>query len=178
MRPEISPVSPAAEPDLLTLARREHEARLTRYARRLLHDAARAGDAVQETFLALARQPAEPDLRPRLAPWLFAVCRRKALNQIRADARLESFDEHAPTLAADEANPAASLEATEDRQHLLALVGRLPVRQREVVRLRYQEGFSYQEIATITEHSVSHVGVLLHQALQALRRDWPGAANG
>ncbi|MCU0793609.1 MAG: sigma-70 family RNA polymerase sigma factor [Opitutaceae bacterium] len=166
------------ETDLLALARREHEARLTRYARRLLHDAARAGDAVQETFLALARQPAEPDLRPRLAAWLFTVCRRKALNQIRADARLEAFEHHAPGLAADEASPVASLEAKEDRQELLALVARLPERQREVVRLRYQEGFSYQEIAAITEHSVNHVGVLLHQALQALRRAWPTEGAG
>jgi RNA polymerase sigma-70 factor (ECF subfamily) len=51
-------------------------------------------------------------------------------------------------------------------------VTRLPERQREVLRLRYHEGLSYQEISDITGCSVSHVGVILHSALQALRRDW------
>ena len=171
----MNPVSAPPDPELLVLARERHEARLLRYARRLLHDGARARDAVQETFLTLARQPAEPDLRPRLAPWLFTVCRRKALNQIRAEARHTPLDDTHPMPSPD-ADPAAGLQQNEDRQNLLALVAALPALQREVVRLRYQEGFSYQEINAITEHTVGHVGVLLHTALQTLRREWRATA--
>lgn len=167
----MKPAPSTATADLLTHAREQHEARLLRYARRIVSDAARARDVVQDTFLSLARQPAEPDLRPRLAPWLFTVCRRKALNQIRAEARNTPLDEERPMPSPD-ADPAARLLQSEDREHLLGLVAGLPQIQREVVRLRYQEGFSYQEISDITEHTVGHVGVLLHTALQNLRRDW------
>lgn len=167
----MTPAPPPAEPDLLVLARTDHEARLLRYARRIVSDAARARDVVQETFLTLARQPPDPDLRPRLAPWLFTVCRRKALNQLRAEARHTPLDSAAPMPSADP-DPAARLLQSEDRRHLLGLVEHLPETQREVVRLRYQEGFSYQEISAITAHTVGHVGVLLHTALQTLRRDW------
>ena len=159
---------------LVILAQREHEGALRRYATRLLHDEARARDVVQETLLALGRSTdAELEtLRPRLAAWLFTVCRRKALNILRAEGRLSPLDS-APAALAPEADPAAALERADTRHHLLALVERLPERQREVVRLRYQEGFSYQEISDITSHTVSHVGVLLHTALQTLRRAWP-----
>ncbi len=167
----MNPSPPSASADLLTQAREQHETRLLRYARRIVSDAARASDVVQDTFLSLARQPSEPDLRPRLAPWLFTVCRRKALNQLRAEARNTPLDDAHPMPSPD-ADPAARLLQSEDRQHLLGLVAGLPEIQREVVRLRYQEGFSYQEISSITEHTVSHVGVLLHTALQTLRRDW------
>lgn len=165
--------APRTSPELVGEARREHEPRLTGYARRILHDLARARDVVQDTFLALARQPAEPDLRPRLAPWLFTVCRRKALSEIRRDARYASL-EHAPEPEDAEADPARALVRSEDHRRVLALVDGLPPAQREVVRLRFQEDFSYEEIATVTERSVGHVGVLLHQAMQTLRRDWRG----
>jgi RNA polymerase sigma-70 factor (ECF subfamily) len=165
----------ASEPAqaIVILAQREHEAALLRYASRLLHDPARARDVVQETLLALGRQPESTHeaLRPRLAAWLFTVCRRKALNLLRAEGRLSPL-EAAPPAIAPEADPAAALVRSEDHGQLITLVARLPERQREVVRLRYQEGFSYEEISDITEYSVSHVGVLLHQALQALRREW------
>lgn len=171
--------APSAPADaIVILAQREHAAALVRYATRLLHgDEPRARDVVQETLLALGRQPeAElPALRSRLAAWLFTVCRRKALNVLRAEGRLSPLDE-APPAAAPEADPATALMRSEDHGQLLALVARLPERQREVVRLRYQEGFSYQEISDITEHTVSHVGVLLHTALQGLRREWPAVA--
>lgn len=167
----MPPLPLSADASLLDHARCQHEARLLRYAGRIVRDAARARDVVQDTFLTLARQPAEPDLRPRLGAWLFTVCRRKALNQLRAEARHTPLDDAHPMPSPD-ADPAARLQQSEDRQHLLGLVAELPEIQREVVRLRYQEGFSYTEISAITDHSVSHVGVLLHSALQTLRRDW------
>lgn len=172
----MSPASDSAHA-IVILAQREHEAALVRYATRLLHDSARARDVVQETLLSLGRQPVEnhSSLRTHLAAWLYTVCRRKALNVLRAEGRLSSLDE-APPAVAPEADPAAALLRSEDHGQLLALVARLPERQREVVRLRYQEGFSYQEISGITELTTNHVGVLLHNALQALRREWLAAA--
>lgn len=70
----------------------------------------------------------------------------------------------------------ARLVAAEDRALLLRLIGTLPAPQQEVLRLKFQSGFSYQQIARITNRSTSHVGVLIHEAVTALRRDWRAAA--
>ncbi len=164
---------PAADdPSLVAHALQLHEASLQRYATRLLHDASLARDVVQETFLALGAASAG-QVRDHLAAWLFTVCRRKALNVLRKEGRMTPLEGHTDArLPAPDADPAMRLQHADDQRLLLDLVSRLPLRQREVVRLRYQEGFSYQEISRITEHSVSHVGVLLHTAIQAMRRDW------
>ena len=45
----------------------------------------------------------------------------------------------------------------------------LPDNQQEVVRLKFQNGMSYKEIATVTELSVTNVGFLLHTAINTLR---------
>jgi RNA polymerase sigma factor (sigma-70 family) len=173
----MNPATSDSSRAIVILAQREHEAALVRYATRILHDAARARDVVQETLLALGAQPeaALDALRPRLAAWLFTVCRRKALNVLRAEGRLSPLDD-APPVVAPDPDPAAALQRSEDHGQLLALVARLPERQREVVRLRYQEGFSYEEIAAITEKTAGHVGVILHHALAALRREWLATA--
>ena len=52
---------------------------------------------------------------------------------------------------------------------VLDLLEVLPVNQREVIRLKFQNGFSYQEISRISGHSVSNVGYLIHAGIKALR---------
>jgi RNA polymerase sigma-70 factor (ECF subfamily) len=37
--------------------------------------------------------------------------------------------------------------------------------------LKFQNGLSYEEIATVTDRSANAVGVMVHSALQALRRE-------
>jgi RNA polymerase sigma factor (sigma-70 family) len=169
----MNPTSTDSSQSIVVRAQREHEAALRRYTTRLLRDESRANDVVQEALLALGRQPEgeRKALRSRLASWLFTVCRRKALNVLRDERRLGPLEEAPPVLSPD-ASPASAMARSEDRGQLLALVTRLPERQREVLRLRYHEGLSYQEISDITGCSVSHVGVILHSALQALRREW------
>jgi RNA polymerase sigma factor (sigma-70 family) len=71
-----------------------------------------------------------------------------------------------------ENQPGRGLEAEELRERILALVDRLPQNQREVIRLKFQQGFSYKEISRITELSVSNVGFLIHTAVQRLRKEW------
>ena len=46
---------------------------------------------------------------------------------------------------------------------------RLPANQAEVLRLKFQNDLSYQEIATITGLSISNVGFLIHTGLKRLR---------
>ena len=53
--------------------------------------------------------------------------------------------------------------------HLRVALATLPPRTQEVLRLRFQEGLSYKEIAGVMQLTVSHVGVLIHNGLKSLR---------
>lgn len=52
---------------------------------------------------------------------------------------------------------------------MLALLKTLTPNQQEVVRLKFQNGFSYREISAITGLSESNVGYLLHIAIRKIR---------
>ena len=78
----------------------------------------------------------------------------------------------AEQIAAAEPRPGRTLEQAETQAALLALIDRLPANQQEVVRLKFQQGFSYKEISRITELSVTNVGFLIHTAVARLRREF------
>jgi RNA polymerase sigma-70 factor (ECF subfamily) len=146
------------------------EGPLTLYAARLLGDRDRARDVVQDTFLKLCSQ-CSGELEPRLAEWLFTVCRNRALDVLRKERRMNSLsDEHMATRASGVPDPADSTEMRDMSERVLDLLDALPANQREVIRLKFQNGFSYREISRISGHSVSNVGFLIHVGLKTLRQ--------
>ncbi len=147
----------------------QFEAPLVRYALSLTGDLESARDVVQDTFLRLCAQP-PGSLDGHLAQWLFTVCRNRALDVHRKERRMTPLTDleldHRPAPGPSPADSAASRDAAGRIEELLT---GLPANQREVVRLKFQQQLSYQEIAAVTSLSVGNVGFLLHTALKTLR---------
>jgi RNA polymerase sigma-70 factor (ECF subfamily) len=141
---------------------------LLAFAQRLTGDADSARDVVQETFLALCKQRRE-DVEPRLAEWLYSVARNEAMDVVRKDGRMQAEDVDDVERASADSSPAAVLEVREDGSRVLAMLAGLPAKQREVLRLKFQSGLSYKEIASITGTSIGNVGFLVHVGLKSLR---------
>jgi RNA polymerase sigma factor (sigma-70 family) len=151
---------------------RQHQAALTRYAARLLGDPDRARDVVQDTFVKLLAQP-RAQIDGHAVEWLFTVCRHRALDVVRKEGRMKRFSEgEAERVTTTDPRPGSALEAEETNAALLELIGHLPPNQQEVIRLKFQNGFSYKEISRITALSVTNVGFLIHTAVTRLRRDF------
>jgi RNA polymerase sigma-70 factor (ECF subfamily) len=146
-------------------ALRRHEKPLLRVAGAICGPTL-APDVVQDTFLRLCAQP-EEEVRGHLAAWLFTVCRNRAVELTRKQGR-------AAELPDDIVLPSAGLQqVTAEREQLLrhaleAMEG-LPAQRREVVLLKFSGELSYREIAEVTGLSLSHVGVILHEALKQVR---------
>ena len=153
-----------------------HERALVAYVRRLVGDLETARDVVQEAFLRLCRTDSPPPA-DRARPWLYRVCRNLAIDHLRKEGRMHLLDQTGGLTDPATVNGSAgrhsaerTAERAEETTRLLAHVQSLSARQQEVLRLRFQDALSYREIASVTGASVSHVGVLLHGAMAALRR--------
>jgi RNA polymerase sigma-70 factor (ECF subfamily) len=154
-----------------------YELPLVRYARRLLGDVDLAADAVQHAFVQLCGQ-SRATAGENPAPWLFRVCRNRALDHLRQAGRERSLVEEGtdhgagvtePQLVADRAaDPAAAVEQRELAARLRDLLRELPPPQREAIDL-WCEGFTAKEIAAITGRTEGHVRVLTHRGLTTLR---------
>ncbi|HYR91190.1 MAG TPA: sigma-70 family RNA polymerase sigma factor [Terriglobia bacterium] len=139
-----------------------HEDALLRYAAWVLRDPELAREVVQETFLRLCREePAK--LSGHLAPWLFTVCRNLAFDTRKREARMTPLED--TDIGVD-----SNVEQKSAVNEIFRLVGNLPKNQREVVYLKFQCDLSYKEISEVTKLSVGNVGLLLHTALNAIRK--------
>lgn len=150
----------------LRQALQQHERPLLRYALHLLRDPEQARDVVQETFLRLCQTPPET-VSDHLAEWLFTVCRNRAIDLLRRRKPTEPLEPTEHT--SDRPGPADVAEQRETATQILDIIETLPDKQREVLRLKFQNGMKYQEISRITGFSVSYVGVLIHKAMTTLR---------
>lgn len=162
-----SGTEPRAQPHPEALAEliARYERPLLQYTRRLVGDAEQAKDVVQEAFLRLVKDgPTDED---HARAWLYTVCRNLAFDQKRQERRVQTPLELSKT---DPPTVTELLVQKEEGVAVQQLLLLLPANQREVVRLKFQAGLSYKEIAAVTALSVSNVGFLLHVALKTLRR--------
>lgn len=146
-----------------------HERSLLRYARRITRNAETARDVVQDTFLRLCAAD-RGQVDGHLAPWLYRVCRNRALDVARKEARMESMTEAlAETQASLEPPPSAAAAMRETEGLVWRAIGGLREDQQEVFRLKFQEQLSYKEISEVTGANVNHVRYLIHTSLKQVR---------
>ena len=146
-----------------------YEAPLVRYAATIVGDGDSAREAVQHAFLQLCEQTGDK-LRGREAPWLFRVCRNKALDLVRLRRRHTGDGEaDLASLAGRELDPAETIERQELCGELGRLLAELPPSQREAIHL-WCEGFSYREISRIAGQSEGNVRVLVHRGIVKLKQ--------
>lgn len=148
-----------------------YEGPLVRYAAQITGDLERGRDIVQDTFLRLCKQDRK-QLDGHLAEWLYTVCRNRAFDVRRKEHRMKTMTtEQAATQKSRDIDQAAAAEQQDAAARVLQFVDKLSENQREVVRLKFQSGLSYKEIAAVTELSVSNVGYLIHTAIKKLRAE-------
>jgi RNA polymerase sigma-70 factor, ECF subfamily len=102
--------------------------------------------------------------------WLFRIAHNVCVDYLRGR-RAHAPLEAAVDLAAD-ASPQADAERGSDLARLARLTATLPLRDRELIALKYGAGLGNREIARLTGLSESNVGTILFRSVQALRSQW------
>ncbi len=156
----------------------KYERPLTRYVSRLLTgDLSAARDVVQHAFLKLCESDYR-EIEDRAAPWLYTVCRNRAIDLIRGRNSEEQLDpkQHNPDDGVRlyqngktrHSDPASIVEQADSYEELQALINELPETQREVVEL-WSQGFSSVEVGEIIGKKSGAVRIALHRAVKQLR---------
>lgn len=162
-------MKPTSHADWVRTALQRFEQPLLRYALRITGDVETAQDVVQDTFLKLCLADRRK-IQDYLAPWLYRVCRNRALDVRKKEQRMQSVDS---TLLAEQPSsqppPRAVAQGRETESLALEAFAELPENQQEVLRLKFQEQLSYKEISEVTGFPVTNVRYLLHISLKRVR---------
>lgn len=162
--------SKPSELDWMRSVVERYEGPLVRYARRITGDTERARDVVQDTFMRLCAEERNR-VEAHLAEWLFTVCRNRAVDVRRKESRMSPLTkEQMARCESRDTAASANLELRESMSQILRVLDTIPDNQQEVIRLKFQSGFSYREISGVTGLSVSNVGFLIHTGLKSIRQ--------
>jgi RNA polymerase sigma-70 factor (ECF subfamily) len=147
---------------------------LLSFAHKLLKDHSESLDVVQTVFLKLLKQDYDK-IKDHIDPWLFTVTRNTALKTLAKSKRYslqptENIEEE----VSPELNPLELLQSIEktdsDYATLHTALTKMKPRTLAIIKLRFFDNCSYQEISEKLQISVGNVGFILCTTLRGLRR--------
>lgn len=139
-----------------------HADGIYRFALKHLRDQDVAKDVVQESFARLWVKVDQVEAT-KVKSYLFTTAHHIMVDEVRKGSRSTRMEEHHEDIR-------HSSQSQPDLKEILeAGLATLPAVQRSVVLLRDLEGYSYEEIAELTELSESQVKVYIYRGRTALK---------
>jgi RNA polymerase sigma-70 factor (ECF subfamily) len=151
-----------------------YQARVAAFVRRRVGDDGLCEEIVADVFFEVWRGAAAFRGDSEVHSWIFGIAHFKALSARRSRAqkkraRVVPTDAEALARMRDPADPAERIESREQVRRLARALELLPEGQRDVLRLAFLEGMSYQEIAALLGISEGNVKTRVNRARARLR---------
>jgi len=155
----------------LRLLMKRHGRGVYRYCREALRDPTLAEDVQQQVFIEAHRDLLTFAGRSTVRTWLFAIARHRVLDAAKSRRRADAHIEDNAAADAQDPTPLPD-DRIDDAQVSFALVGcvgKLSERSRTAVLLRYQQGFTFEEMAEICGERAGTLQARVMRALPILR---------
>ncbi len=136
-------------------------------AHRLTNDREIALDTLQETFAYVHSKFPGFELRAKFTTFLYPVVKHLAIAKRKKASRHQSLDDTAPDIP----DHSSSTDPDSQREQLAQALTSLSKDHREVILLRFVDGFKVDEIASVLKIPSGTVKSRLHHALNQLRND-------
>lgn len=152
-------------------------AQLLHYAAMLLQDENLAEDVVQEVFIKAWAVRQKTGKLVHVKAWFYTLLRRRVLNQLRNNKqglrRIGLLAAQGPDIEFSAEDIIMRREQEADRrQQVRDLLNQLPVRQKEVIFLKYFKNLEYKDIANIMGINYQSVVNLAYKAISFLKAAW------
>lgn len=140
-------------------------------AYRMLGNAGDAEDASQEAFLKAYRALGSYDAGRPFSTWLLSITAHHCIDRLRRRRMVEVSLDGLPSWRwgpVDTVDPQVAVEQSDQADRMQRLLAELPDDYRLMIVLRYWHDLGYEEIAEITDQTVSAVKSRLHRARRQL----------
>ncbi len=143
----------------------------------LVNNQKEAEDLTQETFVKVWRGIKKFDQTKNFRTWLFIIGKNCAIDYLRKKKPLlfsalekDTGSGWLDSLIDDSPLPSEQVERIISNARLNESLLKLPLRQRSVISLYYQDGLNFREIAEIMDEPVNTVKSRHHRALAVLKQ--------
>ena len=146
-----------------------YDSRLMYYVRRMVPDAHRARDVLQDVWLDVFLKLGQLRSPQAFRVWLYRLAHDRAARHVRRRLVEANYREHA-SLEAQDVDSWDELRLLENCELVHAAIEKLSVLHREVITLRFLEEMEIKEIAEVVDCNEGTAKSRLHNAKSELRR--------
>jgi RNA polymerase sigma-70 factor (ECF subfamily) len=148
-----------------------HGTHVYRYCREALRDGTLADDVHQQVFIEAFRDLTKFHGRSSVKTWLFAIARHRVLDAAKARQRAHAHVQGDDASAVPDPRPAPgdSIDDGRLRAALLACLEQLREAIRTPLLLRFQQGFTFEDMAEICREKPGTLQAKVTRALPVLR---------
>lgn len=143
------------------------------YVYKIVNHKEEAEDIVQETFIKVYKNLNSFDADRKFSSWLYRISHNETINYLKKHKRVTMlYYEEGDYLFNSlkyEKDLIKELIIKEDDQQLKKALGKLPLKYKDVIILKYLEDRSYEEIAQILNKPINTVGTLINRAKKQLK---------
>ena len=153
---------------------------LYNYGNKWLNDISLTEDSIQDLFVKLLRTRQNLSPTTSIKYYLFRAFRSIVLDKLKSKNKTALIDEAGKSLFVLDLSPEKKMILQEEvlslQQKLATALDALTPRQREAIFLRYIEGFSYEQVATMMDLTAKGTYKLMARAIDALKEQMKGTA--
>ena len=151
---------------------------LYNYGERLTDDRELIKDSVQDLFVDLWKNKEKLPQVTSVKYYLFKAYKRKVIKNLIRKRKLPIDknileDYNFEIVFSHESELIARQISEQEQKRLLRSLNKLPRRQKEAITLKFLDGFSYQEVASIMSMNVKSTYNLIYRALAMLKDHFP-----
>lgn len=144
--------------------------KLYRIAYRIVQNTANAEDIVQESFIKLWNKRDELENIDNTEAFAIIILRNTCLDYLRKTKNdyHTSYDADIP----ETVSLSTQIEIQDDAKYVKSLINKLPEQQRQVMMLKHWDGYTDEEIESMTGISPGNIRVILSRARKTIREQY------
>lgn len=144
--------------------------KLYRIAYRIVQNTANAEDIVQESFIKLWNKRDELENIDNTEAFAIIILRNTCLDYLRKTKNdyHTSYDADIP----ETVSLSTQIEIQDDAKYVKSLIDKLPEQQRQVMMLKHWDGYTDEEIESMTGISPGNIRVILSRARKTIREQY------
>jgi RNA polymerase sigma-70 factor (ECF subfamily) len=172
--PDSDVIGLVANGDMTGALRRlmqRHGTAVFRYCREALRDKALAEDVHQQVFIAAFRDLPRFSGRSTVRTWLYAIARHRVLDAVKSRRRAQSHvdGDDATHIPDPRSTPGERLDDARLHEALIGCLQKLPPHVLTALLLRFQQGFTFEEMADVCHEKPGTLQAQVTRALPGLR---------
>ena len=148
------------------------EDKLGRYINQMIYSRADKEDVLQEVFIKTFKNLNSYNSDLKFSSWIYRIAHNETINWIKKNQKNKMVEiiDNDVDINSQEKSAYEKMSHIKDIKKIQKCIGKIPIKYKEAILLRYIEEKTYEEISDILRKPTSSIGTLIQRGIKELQK--------